>query len=102
MQALRKPDVQAQPHPFDDADEVRGWSELRVHGGNGAAQSPALALRDHLAARLDELAQIKASDAAVLALPEAVKLPMAARVAVIVGLSLSLWGALYMGVSAML
>lgn len=100
MQPLRKTDIQAQPADADrEATERVG---PRPVGGDPATQSPALLLRDHLAARLDELAQLKAGDAAVLAVPAEPKLPVPARVAVIVGLSLSLWLALGLTAAAVL
>lgn len=103
MQALRKTDAHAQSsHAAPAERESTGWVAPRTAGDGSAAQSPALQLRDHLAARLEEFAQLNASDAAVMALPAETKLPMQARIAVIVGLSVSLWVALGLAITAVL
>lgn len=101
MQALRKSDVQSQPAPVQ-ADAVVERVGPRAADGAMATQSPALLLRDHLAARLGELAELKADDAAVLAEPIEAKLAIPARVAVIVGISVALWTALGVAAFALL
>ena len=55
MQALRKTDIQAQPSHVPETDSgSTDWAGPRPAGADRAAMSPALLLRDHLAARLDE------------------------------------------------
>lgn len=99
MQALRKPS--ADTSISRDVAVRGGATGPRLAGDEAAALSPALALRHHLTARLEELAQVPVSHAAVLAEPT-VKLPMQARVVVIVGLSASLWLGIYFTVAALI
>lgn len=97
MQALRKfgPQERAAVGAAPQLDRYGPW----LAGEEAAAASPALALREHLAVRLEELAR---GDAAVLAEPLSARLPVPVRLAVIVGLSLSLWLALYLAVAAII
>lgn len=99
MQALRKPSADPTVS-YAPAAREHG-NPLELAGDHAATLSPALALRHHLTARLEELAQVPGGDAAVLVDPTA-KLPMQARVAVIVGLSLSLWVGAYLAVAAII
>lgn len=103
MQALRKSSVHEQPSHADvvatpEADHDRP----RLAGDEAATASPALALREHLAARLEELALASADDAAALAEPSVEKLPIPARLAVIFGASGVLWLAIYLASGALL
>lgn len=99
MQALRKPSADT---TASHGVAVRnGTAGPRLAGDDAATMSPALALRHHLTARLDELAQVPMTSAAVLAEPT-IKLPMQARVTLIVGLSVSLWLGIYVAVAALI
>lgn len=107
MQALRKSILQQPTQPTEPAEpSARPAGDRRaprLPADQAAALSPALALREHLTARLEELAiQAGPRDAAVLADPSVGKLPIPARAAVIMGMSLSLWFALYLAVAAVL
>lgn len=100
MQALRKPIVQPPATPADSSAQGEEWTGPRLPAAEAAALSPALALREHLAARLEELT----GQAGPTESTETVetKLPVPVRVTLIVGLSLSLWAALYLAIAAIL
>ena len=99
MQALRKPS--ADTITSHGVAARTGTTGPRLAGDDAATLSPALALRHHLTARLDELAQVPVPHTAVLAEPT-FKLPMQGRVAVIIGLSASLWLGIYFTAAALL
>lgn len=94
MQALRKSSSLAAT--VAPRAEPVGPQAVRDHA---ATASPALALRDRLAARLEEMAQGTGNGVALVAEPTVAKLPMQARVLVIVGLSLALWSGLIAAVA---
>lgn len=103
MQALRKSSVHEQPsHSGMVAASEADHDRPRLAGDEAAAASPALALREHLAARLEELTLTSTDDAAALAEPSVEKLPVPARLAVIFGASAALWLAIYLASAALL
>lgn len=107
MQALRKSIVQQPTPPVEPAEPAARPAgdrrAPRLPVDQAAALSPALGLREHLTARLEELAIHAApGEAAAVSEPTVAKLPVPGRAAVIVGLSLTLWLALYLAVAAIL
>ena len=100
MQALRKSSdaVPASTEAGSSASHQDG-DVLQLAGEQATAMSPALALRDHLAARLDELSRSATSEIAVPGEAET-KLPMATRATVILGLSIALWLVVYLAIAA--
>lgn len=93
MQAQRKlADAAPTASPIDDgvADELR---LPRIDGSVPA--SPALLLQEQLAARLAQVEAI-AAEPQHAAIAQVAKLPMALRIATIVGLSLALWGGVFL------
>lgn len=93
MQAQRKLADPALTQALVDAPMERGAdADFRPPAADGdRAMSPALALQAQLAARLAQVEAIAAEPHDALDAPEP-KLPMALRVATIMGLSALLWG----------